>query len=191
MTAKVSVFGNYKSLIFLFLIIFLGLLLMGRKTYFASLSLTPASTGDVKVVTESTGNNLTKVDLSFKTGPADSMESISTIAFRLKISAENQSKLKITDNNGTEVTSISSNQELIDTGNWAFPVNKFEDKDGNLLVDFVGVCEDKLGYKTSDDKLLATFYIAGVENKNNLLFVFDRKASEMFSKRRPVTDIWE
>lgn len=181
--------GKYK-LIILFFIGVLGLVFLGRRNYFASLALTPASTGDVRVFAENSTGNLTKVELRFKTGPENSTETISTIAFRLKISSDNLPDLKVTDDKGNEVFGISPSQELVDTGNWEFPVNRFEEKDGNLFVELAAVYKDKNGYKTSDYKTLATFYLSGVDDKNLLDFEFDKEMTEMFSKRRPVTDIW-
>lgn len=188
MVRKTVGLGIYKVLL-PFLVILFGLVLMGGRNYLASLSLTPATSGDMRIVKESVGKNIIRYKVEFKTGSDDPTEGVSTISFRLKIIDKDLNEINITDEKGAVVDKISPNLELESTDNWQFPVNRVEREDGNLFIDLAAVYKDKTGFVSSDYVSIAEFYLTGSELKDPRL-EFDEAYSEMYSKRRPVTDVW-
>lgn len=167
-----------------------GFVLIKRNLYFASLALTPSSVGDVKVVVEEGSRaEVSKVKIRFRTGiNPENLEPISIVAFRLSTPLANVST-QIIDEEGKELLQITPEKGIDDFESWEFPVNKVETKDGRLIIDFAAVNKTTQGYSTSTYETLATFNLAGVE-KEALVFEFDEELSTMYSKRRPVTNIW-
>ena len=174
------------------LVLSFGFYLVRNRIYLASLSLTPASVGDVIVVTEPVENDLTKVDIRFRTGSNSvNKELISTISFRLKVTTYDIGSIDFVDKDSASSDELVPNQELMESDLWQFPVNNVEKSDGEIIIDFAGVNKTIEGYSSDTYENLASFYLTGVKSKDNLQFKFDENLSQMFSKRRPVTDIWE
>jgi len=181
--------GGYRNFIFLFValvIFFLGFTFAKTRVYLASLALTPSSAGDVIVVSEVQDNGLTKVELRIRTGTNKK-----DVAVRLSVSSADSSNIKLVNKDGGATSNITPNEELVSTGYWQFPTNRTETKEGEIVVDFAAVNVTKDGYSSKTYENIASFYLTGVKSKDNLQFKFDENLSQMFSKRRPVTDIWE
>jgi len=169
-----------------------GFYLVGRSQFLSTKALTPASLGSVTTQVFDPQNGITKVDVTFKTGiNSDETETVSTIAFRLSASSKSGQKLQLVDKDGNNTQNISIGENSLEKNDWLYPVDRLEEKDNGLLIDFSAVNKSKSGYSNSVPENLATFYLKGVDNKNNLNLSFDKDLSAMYSKRRPVTNIWE
>lgn len=168
-----------------------GSMLIKRTYYLASLALTPSSVGDVDVRLDDASGGLTKVTIYFRTGTNDeNTEAISTTSFRLNVSSDNMRELSVVDQDGNDASTLVSEKELESTGQWKFPVNSVK-KEDKIIADFAAVDESLEGYSSSEYKPLASFYLKGVGFRDSLQIQFDKDTSVMYSKRRPVTDIWE
>lgn len=178
-------------IVFVLLAMLSGFFLIRRNQYIASLALTPSSVGDVKVVVEEGSRpDTSKVKITFRTGISPEIsEPISIVAFRLSTPLANAGT-QIVDEEGRQLSQITPDAQLLDSENWEFPVNNFEIKDGKLIVDFSAVNKTSVGYSSSSYQPLATFNLAGVE-RDALDFEFDKELSVMYSKQRPVTNIWQ
>ena len=186
-----KIVSNKLVIIVLLLAMMAGFVLIKRSLYFDSLALTPSSVGDVKVVVEEGSRaDVSKVKIRFRTGiNQQNLEPISIVAFRLSTPLANAGT-QIIDEEGKELLQIIPEKGIVDFESWEFPVNKVETKDGRLIIDFAAVNKTTEGYSTSTYETLATFNLAGVE-RDTLVFEFDKELSTMYSKRRPVTNIWE
>lgn len=184
-----------KSFILLFIllvILLLGYTLVKARVFLASLALTPDMVGDVIVISEPLDGGLTKVELRFRTGTnKENVEPISTLSMKLSVSSADLGDIKLVTYEGNEVNEITPNEELVNLSEWKFSVNTVERKEKEIVINFAGTDVTKDGFASDTYKTVASFYLSGVKAKENLQFTFDEPFSQMFSKRRPVTDIWE
>lgn len=178
-------------IVFVLLTIIAGFSLIRRSLYISSLALTPSSVGDVRLeVVEGSRPDIARVKIIFRTGiDQQNLEPISIVTFRLSTPLSSVSA-QIIDDAGRQLSQITPDAQLLDSENWEFPVNNFEIKDGKLIVDFSAVNKTTEGYSSFSYETLATFSLVGVE-RETLDFEFDRELSTMYSKRRPVTNIWQ
>lgn len=183
---------KFMFLSIILVILSVGFILGKVNLYIASLSLIPQPLGDVILISEAQENGLIKVGLRFRTGTDETdVEAVSTLATRLILSSSDQANIELVDKDGKEIDNIVPNEEFATLQEWKFPVNRFEKREKELVVDFAAVDMSQGGYSTHTYKSLASFYLSGLKNKEKLQFRFDSDLSQMFSKRRPVTDIWE
>lgn len=176
---------KFKNLIFI-AVILVGVvtgLALARKSYFLStLALTPSSLADVRYQMDDADGGLKKVTLSFKTGNEDKSEAMSTIAVRL------MAKSQILNSSGKNVTEIVADEIINSSENWKTVVNQVYEEGEAEVVEFLIVNTDKEGFSTADYVDFASFY---VDDKTGVSFSFDGDYSQIYSKRRPVTDIWQ
>jgi hypothetical protein len=189
---KINSMARLLFLAIVLLGIITGFFLARKSQYFASLALTPPSIGEVKMISEEDLGGITKVNLVFRTGVnQNEVEPISVISLRFRAPLLNARGIQVVDEDGEETLFINPNQELIDSGEWEFPVNKIEIGEDELIIDFAAVYTEKDGYASYDYKSLATFDLKGVGSTDVFSFEFDRQLSAIYSKRRPVTNIWD
>ncbi len=168
-----------------------GLYGAGKSQFLASKAINPLTTGDVNLNINDLDNGITKVEVLFKTGKSETeTELISSIAFRLNLSSKSNSKLTLVDKDGNNTDKLSTENSL-DGNDWIYPVNKSQEIDSGLIVDFSVLNKSKSGYSNFVAENLATFYVKGVTGGSDLNYTFDKDLSVMFSKRRPVSNIWQ
>ena len=171
--------------------VFAGYLLLRNRTYVLSSALTPKSVGSVDVSKSEVTNGLVPVDLLFRTGSGDTnVEAVSTITLRLKVTSKSKAVLAITDQDGNLVTALTPSANLSESNDWKFPVNTITSESQEQITEFAAVNTSLLGYSSFNSERLATFYVRGADSTDDLNLEFDNNSSFMFSKRRPVTNIW-
>jgi hypothetical protein len=112
---------------------------------------------------------------------------MSTLAFRLKLNSNKD--VQVVNEKGEAASSLIPDIGLVAGGDWDFPLNKISSENGETVFDFMAVNKNLDGYSSYEYKNLATFYLKGVREED-LKFEFDESFSEMLSKSRPVTNIW-
>lgn len=180
---------NRSFVIVAIIVLVTGIILVQKRQYIISRALTPSSTGEVTVETTTTDAGYEKIRLLFRTGSdLNNIEAISTVS--LKMSLPNVKNVLVTNEFGDEIYSIQVNEQLVNGGEWVFPVNHVFYEEGEMVVEFSAVNTSVSGYSSIEHEELATFYLKGVANRA-VKFAFDEEMSNLYSKRRPVTDIWE
>jgi hypothetical protein len=172
--------------------VFSGFLLVKNTQLLSSSALTPSSVGNVDVIVGEPKDGISRVDLKFKTGLEDGQsEAISTLAFTLNVKSKSGSTIGMVDQEGLSVEKMVPGGNISSENHWEIPVNEIVNVENGFAVDFMAVNTDKDGYNSTMPEVLVSFYVKGIGERNDLSLDFDKGISVMYSKRRPVTDIWE
>lgn len=153
-----------------------------------SRALTPSKVGDIKIETEVVESGMQKAKIYFRTGTnIENAEVISTII--LKIVATGSDDLILVDEEEHEIANIEPSESLHGSGEWIFPVNQISYSDEGVVIEFAAVNITPQGYKAGGYSELGSFLFSG-SGESPVSFNFDRESSHIYSKGRPVTDIW-
>lgn len=145
------------------------------------------STFDMYAGTETVGN-LQKYSLFAKTGSSGEDSEISVLSLRLVDPAGN----KLLDADGNTLDELGLAEEFTDTSEWKISVNKIYEGDGKTYLDLSMAKLGNVGYKTQDYALLGTFYVQVPKQGVKLpVFEISKDYSSAYSKKRPVTNIWD
>ena len=86
-----------------------------------------------------------------------------------------------------EVVSIEPSTDLIESGDWSFPVNETYTENGNILIDLSATNNTTAGYSGDAIKLATINFKANAISSNDL--TFDTDETKMLTKSEPITDI--
>jgi hypothetical protein len=171
------------------LVLFMVFGLRARKVYLDSLKIFALSVGDVKVeTTHIQDQNIDEVKILFRTGINESkVEKISILTFRLNVDKNEQ--LQIVNEKGQSIDSVIINENFSEGDEWEIPVNKITKDDQMVSIDLLAVNNSVEGYSDYNYQEIAKFYLKS-DQGNVPKFEFIKDHSEMLSKSRPVTNIW-
>jgi len=164
------------------------LLLQSNQTYFNRAAV---PTGVGRVWLEPSGGEIRvgerqKVDIYFTTGEGSNAYPISAITLRMYVD-NTDSAVNVVDENG-EFGSLIINPDLLNTGNFVFPINEYSEENGYMTIDFALVDTTITGYKASEPQLMASFYVEADE-AGMATFTIDNVESKMLTKADPPDDI--
>lgn len=186
-------FKSSRILIFIFAVI--GILVLSslakRVQVLRSEASIPGNIGEVKASVQQAEGDLQKVSLSFHTGQDEvSSEIISYLSIRMEIPTQGGSVM-LTDADGVELQEIMVVEEFSDSQVWDVPVNKIVTDNEMLYVDFALVNLTKDGFKSNELKHFADFYIKKGVAPVEVVLSINKDYSFMYTKDRPVVNIWE
>lgn len=151
----------------------------------------PGNIGEVKASAEQYEGDLQKVSLSFHTGVDEgNSEIVSYLGFRLEVPLEGGLVL-LTNESGAQADEINVTEEFSDEDTWAVPVNKIYADENNLYVDFALVNLTKEGFKSHELVKFADFYVQKGVVPVEIELNVNKDFSFMYTKDRPVVNIWE
>lgn len=148
---------------------------------------TPDTIGQVEVSVKKSPSDALRnnVVISFNTGKnASNTEAISVIGFRIKL----PKTYKVVNEKGEEVKEIIPNMSL--DSSWEFPINSITANDKEKIIDFSAVNTTKQGYASLETTKIAEFTVETESPEKELSLIFVPDYALMYSKDRPVTDIW-
>src|SRR3989344_3153367 len=168
-----------------------GFNLIKRTAFLSTSALTPASVGLVETAVKDPVNGIYPVDINLRTGTSETnIEAISTVALKFTVSSKTGSTISLTDQDGNLVSEMTPGANFSQNSDFSFPVNKIDTTEKNIEAEFVSVNTSLNGYSTFNSERLMTFYVKGANSKEEIEIEFNKDVSSMFSKRRPVTNIW-
>jgi hypothetical protein len=170
------------TVVFLAVFLSVGVVSVRRNLYLQSSALTPASVGNLRL-NEATDGVFTRLDIQIRIdSDSGKSEEVSTVAVRLSI----PEGLTPVDAEGKKLTAVLPNEDLEDF--WEFPVNSIQSGEGATTVDIAALYVNPLGFANSSYTTLASFYFKK-EGAGDSGIEFDPDFTQIFSKRRPVTDV--
>jgi len=182
------------SRILIFILAVIGILVLSslakRVQVLRSEASIPGNIGEVKASVEQVDTDLRKVSLSLHTGTdEENSEVVSYLSIRIEISLEGGSVM-LTDANGVELQKIMVVEEFGDSEDWDIPVNKIVIDNEMLYVDFALVNLTKDGFQSNELKDFADFYIKKGVVPVEVVLNINKDYSFMYTKDRPVVNIW-
>lgn len=190
--AKKGAFKGSKLLIFIIVLASILVLsnLVKRVRVLRSEASIPGNIGMVTADVSEEGD-LKKVSLSFHTGQDENAsEVISYLGFRLEILSESISGFELVDAEGAELEGVMVTNEFTDADIWNTPVNKIVFGNDKVIIDFAMVNLTKDGFKSNELKHFADFYLKKGISLEVAVNV-NGDYSYMYTKDRPVVNIWE
>ncbi len=151
----------------------------------------PGNIGEVKASVERVDTDLQRVSFSFHTGvDEEDSEIVSYLSIRIEIPLAGGLVL-LTDETGLQTHEVIVAEEFINEDNWNVLVNKIHADGEMLYVDFALVNLTKDGFKSNELKHFADFYIKKGVVPVEITLNVNKDYSFMYTKDRPVVNIWE
>jgi hypothetical protein len=172
--------------VFVIYVLFTALGVIGKVKEYVSEASVSNNMAEV-VLSRTLQNNLMKNEIFLRTGNGGESAAVSYIGFRLSL----PDGVTLTDKDGKTTDSpIIVTDEYKNSEFWQFPVNKINSIEDKVFVDFAAVNLSKEGFSAGDFVKIAEFYSRENDNQN-VKFFLDSEYSFIYTKKRPVTNIWQ
>jgi len=124
------------------------------------------------------------VDIEFRPySIVDQAKPISSLTIEL-IFPETYGDFDIVDVNGNPTDTIEPNENLLNTGNWAFPVRSVIRENGKIRIELAAINLSTEGYQSTDLVSIARFYLKTYEQPENgkIPIYYNEESTTMIAK---------
>jgi hypothetical protein len=119
------------------------------------------------------------------------LESETVAASVISIRAEIPQGFEVVDDEGEPAETVMIEEALANSDDWEFPVKLIMKGDDGSILEIVAVNVTKEGFSSSQYIKLASVYMKNTGISDTFNFRLDKDYSAIFSKKRPVTNIWK